>query len=178
MKAVHQKNVSSTPIFHTANWGNSENGTGLAWCPGNSTGIVLIHLIALLLPHKARKTHEYSYPFGFHQNKRLSCPRLDVSYPLPTEHREFLSKKKKKSRTPRVNLTLEQHGPQPPLINSTKGAKGLRKLGDSMGDEWKDTDSGSGSNGEDDVFDEDRMVGNRSSGAENHSASPIRYVQI
>jgi hypothetical protein len=56
--------------------------------------------------------------------------------------------------------------------------KGLRKLGDSMGDEWKDTDSGSGSNGEDDVFDEDRMVGNRSSGAENHSASPIRYVQI
>lgn len=41
--------------------GNSENGTGLAWCPGNSTGIVLIHLIALLLPHKARKTHEYSH---------------------------------------------------------------------------------------------------------------------
>lgn len=56
--------------------------------------------------------------------------------------------------------------------------KGLRKLGDSMGDEWKDTDSGSGSNGEDDVFDEDTMVGNRSSGAENHSASSIRYVQI
>lgn len=52
--------------------------------------------------------------------------------------------------------------------------KGLRKLGDSMGDKWKDTDSGSGSNGEDDVFDEDTMVGNRSSGAENHSASSIR----
>jgi hypothetical protein len=43
-------------------WGNSQNNTGLTRCSENSTGILLIHLIALLLPHEAMKPHASYIP--------------------------------------------------------------------------------------------------------------------
>jgi hypothetical protein len=56
--------------------------------------------------------------------------------------------------------------------------KGLCKLGEWVLIPWAtDTDSGSGNNDEDNIFD-DRMVDNMSSIVVYHSASPIRYVQI
>jgi hypothetical protein len=50
------------PSHRRGGGGNSQNNTGLTRCSENSTGILLIHLIALLLPHEAMKPHASYIP--------------------------------------------------------------------------------------------------------------------